>query len=719
VVAATAGTQKFSGRNLVTIFSILPFAAGILSLVMATISLVPGRRSFARWCYFAGLAILGVDSLCAGLVQRAALPTEVDLWLTLRLITESFLPAVWLGFSLTYSRADYRESLSRWRIPLMVVALLPIGLSLGFQQQLLDWAPAGPPAEELQLRLGAVAKALNAIILVALIWILTNLEQTFRSAVGTGRWKIKFVVLGLAVIFGARLYVRTQAVLFSSYDMSWSGVESSAILIGCAFLMLAYIRTGFAEIDLYPSRALLRSSLTVFFVGGYLFVVGILANIVRRFGGAESFQLAAFVLLLGIAGLGTVMLSDKLRQRIRGFVGLHFARSQHDSVRIWTEFSRRLANVKDQAGLCNVSATLVAGTFEVLSVSTWLLDEQKDQLFLGASTTPQRGAAIDGSPIAAVSSAVAAGLRAWSSPFDLESVSEPWAEELRRLNPATFPNGGNRWCVPLRAGEHTLGAMVLADRVNGARYTAEELQLLQCIADQVTSVLLNLRLAGEVARSRELGAFRTMSAFFVHDLKNAAASLNLMLKNLPVHFDDPAFRADALRGIGNTARRIDEMIGRLTTLRQRPTLKPIEADLNQLVSEALDGLDQMPQVELTRELQPLPRIMADGDQIRSVVTNLVLNARDALGPEGRIRLRTEHLNGNVVLSVTDNGCGMSAAFLRDSLFRPFQSTKKKGLGIGMFQSRMIVEAHGGSIRVESESGHGSTFRVSLPVKDVK
>jgi putative PEP-CTERM system histidine kinase len=232
-------------------------------------------------------------------------------------------------------------------------------------------------------------------------------------------------------------------------------------------------------------------------------------------------------------------------------------------------------------------------------------------------------------------------------------------------------------------------------------------------------VLLNLRLANEVARSREMEAFRTMSAFFVHDLKNAAASLNLMLKNLPVHFDDPAFREDALRGIGNTARRIDEMTGRLTALRQRPDFKPVEADLNQIVSEALDNLDGMPQVDLTKDLQPLPRVLADHGQIQSVVTNLLLNARDALAPGGRIRVRTEELGGSVVLSVADNGCGMSAAFLKDSLFRPFQSTKKKGLGIGMYQSRMIVEAHGGSIRVESEAGKGSTFRVSFPVKGVK
>src|SRR5262249_34533437 len=242
--------------------------------------------------------------------------------------------------------------------------------------------------------------------------------------------------------------------------------------------------------------------------------------------------------------------------------------------------------------------------------------------------------------------------------FDLERVDEPWAEELRRLNPTTFPNGGQRLCVPLRTADRTLGVLVLADRVNGAVYTLEELALLSCIGDQMTSVLLNLGLAAEVARARELEAFRTMSAFFVHDLKNSAASLNLTLQNLPVHFDDPAFREDALRAVGNTARRIDEMVSRLTALRQRPDSTRIESDLNQLVTEALDGVNGMPNVELTRELQPLPAVLVDRDQIRSVITNLVLNAKEALGPGGLIRVRTENRGERAVLSVADNGCGM-------------------------------------------------------------
>ncbi len=137
------------------------------------------------------------------------------------------------------------------------------------------------------------------------------------------------------------------------------------------------------------------------------------------------------------------------------------------------------------------------------------------------------------------------------------------------------------------------------------------------------------------------------------------------------------------------------------------------------MSEALDRVSGLPNVELTRELHPLPKIVADREQIQSVVTNLVLNARDAVDTGGRIEVRTELRQGRVVLSVVDNGCGMSRAFLKDSLFRPFQTTKKKGLGIGLFQARAIVQAHGGGMHVESEAGKGTTFQVSFPVNPQK
>ena len=257
---------------------------------------------------------------------------------------------------------------------------------------------------------------------------------------------------------------------------------------------------------------------------------------------------------------------------------------------------------------------------------------------------------------------------------------------------------------------------ILADRVNGLRYTIEELDLLECIGGQVGASLLNLRLAAQMAAGKEIEAFQTVAAFFVHDLKNAASTLNLMLTNLPVHFDDPGFRADALRGIGSTVDRINQLIGRAAALQHGLELKPSEVNLNALLSNAIDQIEGGGGTQWVKNLQPVPKLLADQEQLQSVVTNLLLNAADAVDNKGVVRVETGHENGWAQFVVADNGCGMTRDFLQKSLFRPFRTTKKKGLGIGMFQSKMIIDAHHGKISVESELGIGTTFRVSLPLK---
>jgi putative PEP-CTERM system histidine kinase len=265
------------------------------------------------------------------------------------------------------------------------------------------------------------------------------------------------------------------------------------------------------------------------------------------------------------------------------------------------------------------------------------------------------------------------------------------------------------------AADRLLGLAILADRVDGAPYTPEELDLLQCIGNLAAAGLLNLRLSEELVLAKQLEAFQTMAAFFVHDLKNVVSGLSLTLDNLSVHFDDPSFRQDALRGISATVTRINHLIGRMSVLRNRTDVKPVESDLNQLVLEALAGLNWLREVELVKELHPLPKILADPERLQNVVTNLLLNAREAVGKGGQVRVQTGQQDGHAVLTVADNGCGMSPVFLRDSLYRPFHTTKKAGLGIGLFQSRMIVEAHRGSIQAESDLGKGTTFLVILPL----
>ena len=695
--------------------STLAFIAAVLSAALAVAAVWRNRRSGAVWWFAFGMLGLALDSVLAGICLSLINVEKLAFWQEWALILKAFLVAIWLGFAVTYSRGDAGQSFRRWRILIAIACVLPAAALFGFRGNLIQ-VSVRPDSSDLWISFSTAGKVVNVAILVGTVLILMNLERTFRSAVGTMQWRIKFLVLGLAVIFGARIYTRSQAVVFSAHNNSLMEVEAIGLLVGCALLGVGYFRSGFREIDVYPSRAVLHTSITVLLVGGYLFVIGVLAQIVARYGGATSFQFQAFLVLVAIALLAVLLLSEKIRQRIKRFVSRHFSRPQYDFRRVWTQFTQSTSSAIDDPTLCVASAKLISETFNVLSVSIWLFDEEKNKLRLEASTSRAR-TAMDNDAID--SPAIDSGLTRMRKAFDLEKIKDDWGRTLREISKTQFSEGGNRVGVPLLAGDRYLGLVILADRVNGVPYTVEELELLECIGDQVASSLLNLRLAKEIMLGKELEAFQTISAFFVHDLKNAASTLKLTLQNLPVHFDDPDFRQDTLRSIGATTNRINQIIDRLGTLGSKLELRLSAVDLRLLVEQAIENLNGAPGIELAKEFEPLPKFMADGEQLRSVVTNLLLNAREAVGERGRIEVKIAAQDGWAALSVSDDGCGMAPSFLRDSLFRPFKTTKKKGLGIGMFQSKMIIEAHHGSIRVKSDLGKGTTFQVLLPLTSGK
>jgi putative PEP-CTERM system histidine kinase len=649
-----------------------------------------------------------LENLFGAIWREAVNPESAAFWGTLTLVTKSFLPGIWLCFSLTYSRGSGRTLPARAWFLVLIALLLPVGMSLVFWSQLVPlYAESG---SDWWVRSHAAAKTLNGFQLIAAVVILMNLEKTFRSAVGTMQWRIKFIVIGLGIVFGASIYTISQALLFSADILVLSDVDSVALLIGCVLVVIGFLRTGFGEIDVYPSHAVLRTSLTFVLAGAYLFVVGVLAQVAARTGQAGAFPLQAFVVLLAFAVLAMLLLSNRIRQKIHSIVSRHFKRPQYDFRQIWTRVTQSMSNVFDQCGLCAAATKLISETFNVLSVSIWLLNEE-DRLAFAASTSRSEREATEVFPRLEQNFA---GIRMLTKPFDLEKAKGGYAEGLRQISLSQFRTGGSRLSAPLWAGNYCMGVAILADRVGGAPYTVEELDLLKCMGDQIAVGLLNLRLTDEITRGKELEAFQAMSAFFVHDLKNAASTLSLTLQNLPVHFDDPLFRQDVLQGIGETTDRINAVINRLTALR-RFELDLAEVDINLLIDDALKALNGAANVKVMKRLGLQRTLKLDRDQFGSVITNLLLNARDAVGPGGEISIETTQNDNWAVVSITDNGCGMSPAFLASSLFRPFKSTKKKGLGIGMFQSKMIVEAHRGRILVESEPATGTTFRVMLPL----
>jgi putative PEP-CTERM system histidine kinase len=478
---------------------------------------------------------------------------------------------------------------------------------------------------------------------------------------------------------------------------------------------LSYLRSGRSEIDVYPSQAFLYSSVAVVAAGVYLLIVGVVARLVVFLGGDTSFPVKAFLMLIGTVGLALVFLSDRVRQKTKRFISRHFQRPLYDYRNVWRSFTEGTTSRVEQIDMCRAVVTFVSNLFQVLSVTIWLVDGKKEKIAFAASTAIPDTDGIRLQPGDAAAAVVIQAFQKHPEPVDIDLAKEDWAATLRACTPDEFHKGGHRLCVPLVAGGELLGLITLGDRVSGIQFSIQDTDLLKCISDQAAASLRNIQLSQRLIQAREMEAFQTMSAFFVHDLKNTASTLSLMLRNLPIHFNDPAFREDALRGISHTVDHINSLIERLTLLRQGGlAIHPVAADLNQLVEKTLKDLPGSAETKLIRDLQPVPKVMIDVEQVQKVVTNLILNAREAIGRDGEIRVQTSVETSWTVLTVSDNGCGITPEFLAHSLFRPFQTTKKKGIGIGMFQSKMIVEAHRGRIEVQSELGKGTAFRVLLP-----
>lgn len=238
---------------------------------------------------------------------------------------------------------------------------------------------------------------------------------------------------------------------------------------------------------------------------------------------------------------------------------------------------------------------------------------------------------------------------------------------------------------------------------------------------------LNQRLKEEMARKDHLAVMGQRSAELVHDLKNPLTAvlgyLDLLTADLKASRDKLGGQLqDAVQYLGN----IEESVLRCRDLSEmwlnasRGTLNKTAVRIRTLVHGVVRECQHLAderRVHLSMDAAGEDvEIAADQLQITRVVQNLVVNALEAVRPhEGRVRVCCQSGPGRIDIRVEDNGCGMDADQAHRA-FEPFFTTKKgSGTGLGLFIAQQAVQAHGGSIRIESETGKGTTVSVSLPV----
>lgn len=698
--------------------ALLSFSASVLCGGLAFFALARDPRSFVHRVFAAGMAALALVEVCQGMSARALLNTEIFFWERLSLIPAAALPGSWILFSLSYGRSNYEELVKKWKWLIGGSFAFPLVWMALFRDSL--FADAIRSAEFLvsSIPLGWPGYVVHLFFFLSDVVILANLEATLRASTGAKRWRIKFMILGLVALFAMQIYTISQTLLFSSVNLALLPLNASATIVADLLILVALMRHRFLNVDIYISRSVLYNSLTVLVVGSYLLAVGLLAATIHSWGGDRVLHVGAFTVFLALLALTVFLLSSQLQQGVKRFISRNFYRQRYDYRKEWTTFTERTTSLMDIGDLASAVVRMVSETFAVASVTIRLLDEASDRLVPAGSTAFTDLQGRDPKVIEDGSAALVRYLRDQRAPVDVLQSADYRVNMLRQSYPDVFGGTGIRYAVPLIAGRQFLGVMTLGDRMTHESFSIEDVDLLKTIADQTAGNLLNLRLTERLMKAKELEAFQTLSAFFIHDLKNLASMLSLTMQNLPANYDNPAFRNDTLRVISESVGKMNAMCSRLSLLTKKLDLQQTPTDLNELVTTTLASLNGSVTVSLIQDLRPVPRISVDRDQIQKVLINLVLNATEAVGNPGEIRVSTDQIDGWAVLSVRDNGCGMSKEFIERSLFRPFQTTKSRGMGIGLFHSKKIVEAHHGRIEVESDAGKGSTFRVMLPVKGI-
>jgi signal transduction histidine kinase len=225
----------------------------------------------------------------------------------------------------------------------------------------------------------------------------------------------------------------------------------------------------------------------------------------------------------------------------------------------------------------------------------------------------------------------------------------------------------------------------------------------------------------------------TLDRVLVHDIKNMGFRLQLLRSNLETHYGDPEFKRMIQELLSSTIDRLDSIVGRWSAHESELLIK-VALDLNTVVRDIAGGATRRgPRLEavqsarlpaLALALGEIPLIWGDPYFLRDAMTSLIDNALEAAGPSGKVLIRSFAQSSRkgrgrarAAFEIIDNGPGMSAEFLRDRLFQPFQTTKSDGVGLGLFTAGQIVRHHGGKIRVRSSAGEGTVVRLSFPGAD--
>ena len=674
---------------------IISLAAGVALLVLAGFFLYRERSSTSVYLCAALTATALLEFFDLSSLQ---LPGEATVYRGCAVVTESLLPGLWTLSCLTFARNSGIRALGRASQGFLLLTFLTVLLPVFVPPETVSYAPDFP-AERL-LFLNNSGYYFYLWIMACLVFALVQLEKTYASASPSARFTIKFDTLGLGTILAVLIFYYSQALLYRTLNLDYLPVRSVMYLVASG--MTAYsLASRRGKVRIGISRQAALKSVVLLAVGAYLLLIGLLGEGMEHFGFSFPRTVSVSVaFLLGIALLIALM-SVRVRREVKVILHKNFYQNKYDYRTQWLNFTMQLATSRSSGELQERILSAYCEVFGMTGAALFLHHDSCGGYSMTAShqmeptdEVIQRGNSLIGF-----------------------MKDRGWVVCVKDHNPEIMPENGaffaaNRisFVVPIFDGENiegfiALGPVVKEDEV----YIYEDYDLMKTIARQASLAFLYQKMSEQITEAREMEAIGNVATFVAHDLKNQVSNLSLILENAARHISNPEFQQDMLVSVGNTVERMQKLIASLKNLGDRELYSPQPVSLGALVEKTAAQFSGSSLVVSGQDLT----VDVDAGEIQKVVTNLIMNAVEASGAGQSVAVDFGAANGVPYITVSDRGCGMTSSFIRTELFKPFRTSKRNGLGIGLYQSRKILEAHGGRFEVSSVPGSGTVFTMWL------
>ncbi|MDY0212473.1 MAG: PEP-CTERM system histidine kinase PrsK [Desulfuromonadaceae bacterium] len=637
-----------------------------------------------------------------GDLQALLHPDQFLLWKHATLVAETCLPVGWLWFGVTYAGQWQRGEVSAWAKLLLCAALaFPLVALFISSAQLPPLYYSPDFAEEKILFLLPAGYWLYAVLMSALVIALFYLERTYVALARPDRWRAKFEIIGVGLVLAVLIVYYSQALLYRSLDMNLIPVRSACLILALVFMAYSRIYRG-EVLRIEVSRTVAYRSVVFFAVGFYLIALGLFGTGMRYLNfSANRSLIIALGLFFGLI-LVLALLSEKVRRRIRVFLHKNFYQKKYDYRNEWLNFTTRLAGARNREELENGILTFFAETFALRGAGLFLREQQSGSFCCSAQHEME----------------LTALCLSGELPEENRMTERGWITDLRVCHDTLqgdwvkLHDKGCAFLIPLCFQQRVEGFIVLGARVYaGEKLTYEDFDLMKTLAHQAVGVLLSRKLYADLVAANEMAAIGRISTFVIHDLKNLVSSLTLVVDNARDYIEDAEFRADMFETLDSTVTKMNVLITRLQHVKRQPVLNFVATDLLELAQVTVHMSGHLG-LEVSGDSV---QAAVDVAELQKVLLNLIHNAAEASQEGQHIRIEVGE-NKGAFIRIIDSGGGMSAEFIRTRLFKPFETTKKKGMGIGLYQCRQIIEGHGGHIDVQSELGLGTTFTLWLPLE---